>query len=80
MGLASSSTVHGHLARLEKKGLIHRDPTKPRALELLEYEMDSNKDFTMGTARVPVIGMVTAGEPILAVEKLKNTLSFLKAW
>jgi repressor LexA len=72
VGLASTSTVHGHLSRLEKKGLIRRDPTKPRALELLDHEMDSNKDFTMGTARVPVIGKVTAGEPILAVENVEE--------
>lgn len=58
VGLASSSTVHGHLARLETKGLIRRDPTKPRAIEVLdEEEMNIPKSAVMN---VPVIGKVTA--------------------
>ncbi|MFV5961813.1 transcriptional repressor LexA [Bacillus sp. AK25] len=66
VGLASSSTVHGHLARLETKGLIRRDPTKPRAIEVLdEEEMNIPKSAVMN---VPVIGKVTAGLPITAVE------------
>jgi repressor LexA len=69
VGLASSSTVHGHLARLEKKGLIRRDPTKPRAIEILS-EDDSLSQFALSTVRVPVIGKVTAGEPITAVENI----------
>lgn len=70
VGLASSSTVHGHLSRLEKKGLIRRDPTKPRAIELLE---DSPiPEFNFETVRVPVLGKVTAGEPITAVENVED--------
>jgi repressor LexA len=71
VGLASSSTVHGHLARLEKKGLIRRDPTKPRAIEILS-EDDSMAQFAMATVRVPVVGKVTAGEPITAVENIEE--------
>ncbi|MEI4790889.1 transcriptional repressor LexA [Bacillus sp. FJAT-53060] len=70
VGLASSSTVHGHLARLETKGLIRRDPTKPRAIEVLdEEEMNISKNAVMN---VPVIGKVTAGLPITAVENVEE--------
>ncbi|MCY1117575.1 transcriptional repressor LexA [Bacillus safensis] len=70
VGLASSSTVHGHLARLETKGLIRRDPTKPRAIEVLdEEEMNIPKNAVMN---VPVIGKVTAGLPITAVENVEE--------
>lgn len=70
VGLASSSTVHGHLARLEKKGLIRRDPSKPRALEILE-EIDFPEE-RVPTIKIPVVGKVTAGEPILAVENIEE--------
>ncbi|SFS60931.1 transcriptional repressor LexA [Marininema halotolerans] len=72
VGLASSSTVHGHLARLEKKGLIRRDPTKPRAIEVLEETLDSIPDITSSTVMVPYIGKVTAGEPITAIENIED--------
>lgn len=71
VGLASSSTVHGHLARLEKKGLIRRDPTKPRAIEITDGD-DSAAQFSTSIARVPLIGKVTAGEPILATENIEE--------
>lgn len=71
VGLASSSTVHGHLARLEKKGLIRRDPTKPRAIELLDHDRFQD-DFEMSVVRVPVVGKVTAGQPITAVEHVEE--------
>lgn len=71
VGLASSSTVHGHLERLEKKGLIRRDPTKPRAIEVLGEDSDLAQ-FAMSIARVPLIGKVTAGEPILATENIED--------
>lgn len=70
VGLASSSTVHGHLSRLEKKGLIRRDPTKPRAIELLEEDPIPEYDFD--SVRVPLLGKVTAGEPITAVENIED--------
>ena len=70
VGLASSSTVHGHLARLEKKGYIRRDPTKPRAIELLHRP----EIYTKGveTVMVPLVGKVTAGEPITAIENIED--------
>ncbi|KAF4326164.1 hypothetical protein G195_000015 [Phytophthora kernoviae 00238/432] len=56
VGLASSSTVHGHLDRLEKKGLIRRDPTKPRAIELLsQEESEHSHQFAHSVARIPVV-------------------------
>ncbi|CAM3447541.1 MULTISPECIES: transcriptional repressor LexA [Saccharibacillus] len=73
VGLASSSTVHGHLDRLEKKGLIRRDPTKPRAIELLGLEeSDTGNLFASTIRRVPVVGKVTAGVPITATENIED--------
>jgi repressor LexA len=69
VGLASSSTVHGHLARLEKKGLIRRDPTKPRAIEVLGLEDNA---ASVKSISIPVIGKVTAGLPISAVENVEE--------
>lgn len=70
VNLKSPSSVHGYLDRLEKKGLIRRDPTKPRAIELL----DSDKHVsTKKIIHVPVVGKVTAGQPILAVENIEDT-------
>lgn len=66
VGLKSTSTVHGHLQRLEKRGLLHRDAMKPRAMEVVG---DPNFVRNNSTA-VPVIGRVTAGMPILAEENL----------
>ncbi|MBJ6363647.1 transcriptional repressor LexA [Paenibacillus sp. GCM10012307] len=71
VGLASSSTVHGHLDRLEKKGLIRRDPTKPRAIEILNQEQDEIP-FPVHVAKVPVVGRVTAGVPITATENIEE--------
>ncbi|MCP3026031.1 transcriptional repressor LexA [Halobacillus sp. A5] len=71
VGLASSSTVHGHLSRLEKKGFIRRDPTKPRAIEVIELEEDSSIPRTEA-AYAPVIGKVTAGSPITAIENIEE--------
>ncbi|GIP32631.1 transcriptional repressor LexA [Paenibacillus sp. J2TS4] len=71
VGLASSSTVHGHLERLEKKGLIRRDPTKPRAIEILDGD-ESVSLLPSSIARVPLIGKVTAGMPITATENIED--------
>ncbi|WLD95391.1 transcriptional repressor LexA [Alkalihalobacillus sp. AL-G] len=71
VGLASSSTVHGHLSRLEKKGLIRRDPTKPRAIEVISDDMEAN--IPRGNSvNIPVIGKVTAGQPITAIENVEE--------
>ncbi len=73
VGLASSSTVHGHLDRLEKKGFIRRDPTKPRAIELLgQDDSDTLGLFAHSVTRVPVVGKVTAGVPITATENIED--------
>jgi len=70
VNLRSPSTVHGHLDRLEKKGLIRRDPTKPRAIEVLVDDKSMPKrEFV----NVPIVGKVTAGEPILALENIEDT-------
>lgn len=71
VGLASSSTVHGHLSRLESKGLIRRDPTKPRAIEILELDSSSHIPKS-NVINVPIIGKVTAGLPITAVENIEE--------
>lgn len=68
VGLSSSSTVHGHLGKLEEKGYIRRDPTKPRAIELINDRDVVRKDIV----NVPIVGRVTAGEPILAVENIED--------
>jgi repressor LexA len=74
VNLSSSSTVHSHLAALEKKGFIRRDPSKPRALEVLDYR-DSERAIDYGRVRVvPVVGQVAAGEPILAAENIESTM------
>lgn len=71
VGLASSSTVHGHLERLESKGLIRRDPTKPRAIEILSGE-DTAQIPSAQVINVPVVGKVTAGLPITAIENVEE--------
>lgn len=70
VGLKSTSTVHGHLERLEKKGYIRRDPTKPRAIEVL-YR-DDNPVHESEVISVPILGKVAAGMPILAFENKEN--------
>lgn len=74
VGLSSSSTVHSHLAALETKGFIRRDPSKPRALEVLDYR-DTDRGIDYGEVQaLPVVGAVAAGEPILAAENIEQTL------
>lgn len=74
VGLSSSSTVHSHLAALESKGLIRRDPSKPRALEVLDYrDTERGVDYESVQA-VPLVGSVAAGQPILASENIEMTL------
>lgn len=68
VNLRSTSTVHGHLKKLESKGLIKRDPTKPRALEIVG--INSNRKEMLN---VPIVGKITAGEPILATENIEDT-------
>jgi repressor LexA len=67
VGLKSTSTVHGHLDRLEKRGFIRRDPTKPRAIEILD-----RTGYQKEIINVPIVGSVAAGQPILAVENIED--------
>jgi repressor LexA len=69
VGLHSSSTVHAHLANLEKIGLLRRDPAKPRAIELL---VDRAKKTIMPGRGIPLVGQVAAGEPIVAEENIEE--------
>ena len=67
VGLRSTSSVHMHLTQLEKQGVIRRDATKPRALELLDSPLSRGRS-------VPLVGKVTAGQPILAIENIEDYL------
>ena len=71
VGLASSSTVHAHLANLEKLGLLKRDPSKPRAIELLDKAVDSVKSIVRPSG-LPLVGHVAAGQPVLAEENVEE--------
>lgn len=73
VNLRSTSTVHGHLSKLEEKGYIRRDPTKPRAIEILSHDPFSDLSYNKEIINVPVVGKVTAGQPILAVENVEDT-------
>ena len=67
--LKSTSPVHSHLETLEKNGYIRRDPTKPRAIEILD---DSFQMLRRETANVPIVGRVAAGEPLLAEQNIED--------
>jgi repressor LexA len=71
VGLHSSSTVHAHLSNLEKIGLLRRDPSKPRAIELM---FDKAKSVVRSESGLPLVGQVAAGEPILAEENIEEYL------
>ena len=74
VNLRSTSSVHSPLETLERKGYIHRDPTKPRAIEI------TDDDFNLARREIiniPVVGTVTAGEPILAVENIEEYFPML---
>ena len=71
VNLKSTSSVHGHLKQLEKDGLIKRDPTKPRALEIV------NNSVKKEMINIPIVGKVTAGMPILASENIEVLSHYL---
>ncbi len=78
VGLASSSTVHAHLANLEKIGLLRRDPSKPRAIELLDRAVGNAVDSMRSIVRsddLPLVGSVAAGQPVLAEENIEDYIS-----
>jgi repressor LexA len=75
VGLASSSTVHAHLANLEKLGLMRRDPSKPRAIEMLDRAVGQVAENVRSLVRpngLPLVGHVAAGAPILAEENIEE--------
>ncbi|RJQ54336.1 MAG: transcriptional repressor LexA [Actinobacteria bacterium] len=72
VGLSSSSTVHSHLSALERKGYIRRDPTKPRALEVLDYRDTETPILQSQVRTVPVVGRIAAGAPLLAQENIEE--------
>lgn len=69
VNLKSTSSVHSHLETLEKNGYIHRDPTKPRAIEILDDTFNLTRREVVN---VPIIGHIAAGEPLLAQENIEN--------
>jgi repressor LexA len=71
VGLASPSTVHAHLANLERAGLLRRDPTKPRALELTGRERES----VVTMPKLPLLGQIAAGGPLLAEQNVEDELA-----
>jgi repressor LexA len=71
VGLASPSTVHAHLANLERAGLLRRDPTKPRALELTGRESAS----VVSMPKLPLLGQIAAGGPLLAEQNVEDELA-----
>jgi repressor LexA len=80
VGLASPSTVHAHLANLERAGLLRRDPTKPRALELVGRRQEMARDTAASTrepevVRLPLLGQIAAGAPLLAEENVEDELA-----
>ncbi len=79
LGLASPSTVHAHLANLERAGLLRRDPTKPRALELVGRERPAAEPAVGGEAArvrvLPLVGQIAAGGPLLAEENVEDRIA-----
>jgi repressor LexA len=82
VGLASPSTVHAHLANLERAGLLRRDPTKPRALDLIGHRresrgLDENRDApaAIELQKLPLLGQIAAGSPLLAEENIEDELA-----
>ena len=71
--LKSTSSVHSHLETLEKNGYIRRDPTKPRAIEILDESFNLTR---REMAQVPIIGRVAAGEPLLAEQNIEDYFRF----
>jgi repressor LexA len=73
VGLASPSTVHAHLANLERAGLLKRDPTKPRAVELVGRER--REAPSAAVEKLPLVGQIAAGGPLLAEENIEDQLA-----
>jgi repressor LexA len=74
VGLASPSTVHAHLANLERAGLLKRDPTKPRALELIGREKPTESNV-VELPKLPLLGQIAAGGPLLAEQNVEDSIA-----
>ena len=72
VGLKSTSTVHSHLNKLEKLGYIKRDPSKPRAIEILDNNTNDAPGLNQEIVPIPIVGQITAGEPILAEQNIEE--------
>lgn len=79
LGIKSTSTAHGYLERLEKNGYIRRDPSKTRAIELIEEDNGLPEESFVSAVNVPLLGQVAAGQPILAEENLEEYLPMPKS-
>jgi len=75
VGLASPSTVHAHLANLERAGLVRRDPTKPRAIELVGRRRSESPAARSATPVLPLVGRIAAGGPLLAEESIEDEIA-----
>ncbi len=76
VGLASPSTVHAHLANLERAGLLRRDPTKPRALDLIGHRRESRaEEAPPELQKLPLLGQIAAGGPLLAEENVEDEIA-----
>jgi len=75
VGLASPSTVHAHLANLERAGLVRRDPTKPRAIELVGRRRSESSAARAATPVLPLVGRIAAGGPLLAEESIEDEIA-----
>jgi repressor LexA len=78
VGLASPSTVHAHLANLERAGLLRRDPTKPRALDLIGHRRESRGEEPAREAtlpKLPLLGQIAAGGPLLAEQNIEDEIA-----
>jgi repressor LexA len=75
VGLASPSTVHAHLANLERAGLLRRDPTKPRAIELVGRRREETPARAAPTPTLPLVGRIAAGGPLLAEESVEEEIA-----
>jgi len=75
VGLASPSTVHAHLANLERAGLLRRDPTKPRAIELVGRKREETRRDVASVPTLPLVGQIAAGGPLLAEESVEEEIA-----
>jgi repressor LexA len=75
VGLASPSTVHAHLANLERAGLLKRDPTKPRAIELVGRRREESQERARSLPTLPLVGRIAAGGPLLADQEVEEQIA-----